>query len=291
MTVSEILSFLGMAGYYRRFMENFSQIAKPLTQLTRKDVPFVWMSECEKSFHELRHRLTIAPVLALPSESRGFVVHTDASLQGLGCVLSQRVHVIAYASRQLKNRKENYPIHDLELAAIIFALKTWRHYMYGESYHSSIGMAQFEALNEHRCSTPLFWDEVGKCHVEGPHMIQQMTDAVDMIRERIKAVQDQQASYANTHRKSLHFEVGEHVFLRMSPFRKCMANESHILHPTEVQLDQDFSYVERPLRILDRKDKVLRNKCIPLVMVQWHRRVIEEATWELESRMRAEHPE
>ncbi|XP_073124977.1 uncharacterized mitochondrial protein AtMg00860-like [Henckelia pumila] len=85
-TVSEIRSFLGMAGYYRRFMENFSQIAKPLTQQTRKDVPFVWKSECEESFYELRRRLTTAPVLALPSGSGGFVVHIDASLQGLGCV-------------------------------------------------------------------------------------------------------------------------------------------------------------------------------------------------------------
>ncbi|XP_073119979.1 uncharacterized protein [Henckelia pumila] len=98
-TASEIRSFLGLAGYYRRFVENFSQIAKPLTQLTRKDVSFEWSFECEDSFHELRRRLTTAPVLSLPTGSGGLVVHTDASLQGFGCLLTQNGHVIAYASR------------------------------------------------------------------------------------------------------------------------------------------------------------------------------------------------
>ncbi|XP_073153116.1 uncharacterized protein [Henckelia pumila] len=88
---------------------NFSQIAKPLTQQMRKDIPFIWTSECEESFHELRRRFNTAPVLALPSGLGGLVVHTDAYLQGLGCVLSQRGHVISYASRQLKTHEENYP--------------------------------------------------------------------------------------------------------------------------------------------------------------------------------------
>ncbi|XP_073133722.1 uncharacterized protein [Henckelia pumila] len=140
-------------------------------------------------------------------------------------------------------------------------------FSYNNSYHSSIGMVPFEALYGRRCRTPLFWDKVGELQVEGPQMIQQMTDAVEMIFKRIKVAQDRQDSYANTHHRPLHFEVGENVFLRVSPFWKYVADESHILHPTEVQLDQDLSYVERPLRILDRKDKVLRNKSIPLVMV------------------------
>ncbi|XP_073152960.1 uncharacterized protein [Henckelia pumila] len=84
---SEIRSFLGLAGYYRWFVENFSQVARPLTQLTRKDVPFVWSAECEENFHEMRRCLMTSPVLALPYGSGGFVVHTDASLQGLECVL------------------------------------------------------------------------------------------------------------------------------------------------------------------------------------------------------------
>ncbi|GAB2266340.1 hypothetical protein Dimus_037888 [Dionaea muscipula] len=132
-TVAEIRSFLGLAGYYRRFVEGFSTIALPLTSLTRKGVKFVWADACEKSFLELKTRLTTAPVLALPSGEGGFVIYSDASLHGLGCVLMQHGKVIAYASRQLKIHERNYPTHDLELAGIVFALKIWRHYLYGES--------------------------------------------------------------------------------------------------------------------------------------------------------------
>ncbi|XP_073153702.1 uncharacterized protein [Henckelia pumila] len=167
-------------------------------------------------------------------------------------------------------------------------------------------MTPFEDLYGRRCQTPLFWDEVGERQVEGPELIQQMVDKVELIKRRIKTTQDRQTSYANTKRRPLYFEAGEHVFLRVLPFRKMMrfglkgklaprfigpfemlekvgdvayslalppylssihnvfhmsllcqyvADESHILHPMEVQLD--------------RKDKVLWNKCIPLVMVQW----------------------
>ncbi|XP_073137097.1 uncharacterized protein [Henckelia pumila] len=121
--VSEIRSFLGLAGYYRRFIEGFSKIAKPMTQLTQKDRRFVWTRECETSFQTLKEKLTTAPVLALPLGSGGFVVCTDASLNGLGCVLMQHERVIAYASRQLKPHETRYPIHDIELGAIVFALK------------------------------------------------------------------------------------------------------------------------------------------------------------------------
>ena len=91
------------------------------------------MDACQQSFEELKGRLTSAPVLALPNERDGFVVYSDASRQGLGCVLMQNDRVIAYASRQLKKHEENYPTHDLELAAVVFAQKIWRHYLYGVS--------------------------------------------------------------------------------------------------------------------------------------------------------------
>ena len=129
--VSEVRSFLGLAGYYRKFVEGFSKIAAPLTKLTRKDVKYDWVDACQQSFEELKGRLTSALVLALPNGRDGFVVYSDASRQGLGCVLMQNDRVIAYASRQLKKHEENYPTHDLELAAVVFALKIWRHYLYG----------------------------------------------------------------------------------------------------------------------------------------------------------------
>ncbi|KAA0058399.1 pol protein [Cucumis melo var. makuwa] len=132
-TVSEVRSFLGLAGYYRRFVENFSRIATPLTQLTRKGAPFVWSKACEDSFQTLKQKLVTAPVLTVPDGSGSFVIYSDASKKGLGCVLMQQGKVVAYASRQLKSHEKNYPTHDLELAAVVFALKIWRHYLYGEN--------------------------------------------------------------------------------------------------------------------------------------------------------------
>ncbi|KAJ8756237.1 hypothetical protein K2173_025049 [Erythroxylum novogranatense] len=129
--VAEVRSFLGLAGYYRRFVEGFSMIAAPMTKLLRKNQKFVWSEECQKSFEELKRRLTSAPILILSSGDEGYTVYSDASRKGLGCVLMQGDRVIAYASRQLKPYELNYPTHDLELAAVIFTLKIWRHYLYG----------------------------------------------------------------------------------------------------------------------------------------------------------------
>jgi hypothetical protein len=130
-SVLEIRSFLGLAGYYRRFIEGFSRIARPMTELLKKDKKFVWTEACERSFHELKERLTTAPVLVLPDIRKDFVIFCDASRQGLGCVLMQEGRVVAYASRQLRSHEQNYPTHDLELAAVVHALKIWRHYLIG----------------------------------------------------------------------------------------------------------------------------------------------------------------
>ncbi|KAD4178196.1 hypothetical protein E3N88_26787 [Mikania micrantha] len=130
-TPTEIRSFLGLAGYYRRFIQDFSKIASSLTKLTRKGVKYEWGENQEQAFQELKMKLTQAPVLALPDGPDDFVVYSDASYSGLGCVLMQRGKVIAYASRQLKIHEVSYPTHDLELAAVVFALKIWRHYLYG----------------------------------------------------------------------------------------------------------------------------------------------------------------
>ncbi|KAJ9541664.1 hypothetical protein OSB04_028170 [Centaurea solstitialis] len=128
---TEIRSFLGLAGYYRRFIQDFSKIAVPLTRLTKKSEPYVWGSEQQRAFDTLRQKLCEAPVLTLPEGVEDMTVYCDASRLGLGCVLMQRGRVIAYASRQLKPHEANYPTHDLELAAVVFALKLWRHYLYG----------------------------------------------------------------------------------------------------------------------------------------------------------------
>ncbi|KAK1419615.1 hypothetical protein QVD17_28835 [Tagetes erecta] len=133
-TQTEIRSFLGLAGYYRRFIQDFSRIAIPLTSLTRKKVDFKWGPKQEEAFRILKEKLTSAPILALPEGNEDFVVFCDASKAGLGCVLMQRKRVIAYASRQLKENEVKYATHDLELDAIVFALKIWRHYLYGVKF-------------------------------------------------------------------------------------------------------------------------------------------------------------
>jgi hypothetical protein len=97
-TVKKVCSFVGLAGYYRRFIENFSKITKPLTSLLEKGADFSWTDERQKAFEELKKRLTTAPVLTLPDQSKRFTVYCDASRDGLGCVLMQEGRVIAYAS-------------------------------------------------------------------------------------------------------------------------------------------------------------------------------------------------
>ncbi|GJX43070.1 putative nucleotidyltransferase, ribonuclease H [Tanacetum coccineum] len=130
-TPTEIRQFLGLAGYYRRFIEGFSKIAKPMTKLTQKSVKFNWGEKEETAFQTLKQKLCSAPILALPEGSENFIVYCDASHKGLGAVLMQKEKVIAYASRQLKIHEKNYTTHDLELGAVVFALKMWRHYLYG----------------------------------------------------------------------------------------------------------------------------------------------------------------
>ena len=130
--VTEVRSFLGLAGYYRRFVKGFSMIAAPMTRLLQKNVKFEWSEKCQRSFEKLKAFLTEAPVLTQPTCGKEYVIYSDASLNGLGCVLMQEGKVVAYALRQLKPHEKNYPTHDLELAAIVFALKIWRHYLYGE---------------------------------------------------------------------------------------------------------------------------------------------------------------
>ncbi|GJZ78039.1 putative reverse transcriptase domain-containing protein, partial [Tanacetum coccineum] len=128
---TEICQFLGLAGYYRRFIEGFSKIAKPMAKLTQKKVKFVWGDKQEAAFQLLKQKLCSAPILALPEGSEDFIAYCDASKKGLGAVLMQREKVISYASRQLKIHEKNYTTHDLELGAVVFALKIWRHYLYG----------------------------------------------------------------------------------------------------------------------------------------------------------------
>ncbi|KAL4022676.1 hypothetical protein IC575_016420 [Cucumis melo] len=626
-TVSEVRSFLGLAGYYRQFVENFSRIATPLTQLTRKGAPFVWSKACEDSFQNLKQKLVTAPVLTVPDGSGSFVIYSDASKKGLGCVLMQQGKVVTYASRQLKSHEQNYPTHDLELAAVVFALKIWRHYLYGEkiqiftdhkslkyfftqkelnmrqrrwlelvkdydceilyhpgkanvvadalsrkkrdlaeagqavefsissdggllferrlcvpsdsaiktkllseahsspfsmhpgstkmyqdlkrvywwrnmkrevaelvskclvsqqvkaprqkpagllqplsvpkwkwesvsmdfitglprtlkdftviwvvvdrltksahfvsgkstytaskwaqlymseivrlhevpvsivsdrdarftskfwkgfqtatgtrldfstafhpqtdgqterlnqvledmlracalefpgswdshlhlmefaynnSFQATIGMAPFEALYDKCCRSPVCWGEVGEQRLMGPELVQSTNEAIQKIRSRMLTAQSRQKSYVDVRRKDLEFDVGDKVFLKLSPrfvgpleilerigpvayrlalppslsvvhdvfhvsiLRKYMLDPSHVVDYEPLEIDENLSYVERPVEVLAREVKMLRNREIPLVKVLWRNHRVEEATWEREDDMRSHYPE
>ncbi|GJS70240.1 putative reverse transcriptase domain-containing protein, partial [Tanacetum coccineum] len=277
-TPTEVRSFLGLAGYYRRFIENFSKIAKSLTILTQKCKTFDWGEEQELTFQTLKGKLCNAHVLALPDGPEDIMVYYDASGIGLGCMLIQRGKVIAYASRQLKIHEKNYTTHDLELGAVVLALKIWRHYLYGtksviytdhkslrhifsqketdgqsertiqtfedmlracildfggswdvhlplvefsynNSYHSIVRCASFEALYGRKCRSPILWAEVGDVQLIGPELVQETTEKISHIKDRLKAARDSQKCYADKRRKPLEFSVGGYVLLKVSPWK------------------------------------------------------------------------
>ena len=134
-SMHQVHSFLGMARYYRLFILDFSKVFKPITELLKNQTKFVWSSECDEAFETLKRLLTTTPILAQPDIEKPFDMYCDASGIGIGCVLMQEGRVIAYASRQLKCHEEHYPTHDLELAAVVHALKIWCHYLLGSSCH------------------------------------------------------------------------------------------------------------------------------------------------------------
>ncbi|GJW98466.1 putative reverse transcriptase domain-containing protein, partial [Tanacetum coccineum] len=379
-TPTEIRQFLGLADYYRRFIEGFSKIAKPMTKLTQKKVAFEWGDKQEAAFQTLKTKLCSAPILALPQGAENFIVYCDASHKGLGAVLMQNEKVIAYASRQLKIHEKNYTTNDLEHSAVSCSVimivrfvitrgkanvvadalsrkkrskplrvralvmtigldlpkqilnaqtkaqkpenlknedvggmirkdlpkerlepradetlclnvrnrltksaiftpmretdsieKLARLYIkevvarhgipvsiicdrdpsertiqtledmlracvidfgngwikhlplvefsYNNSYHPSIKEAPFEALYGRKCRSPVCWAEVGEAQLIDPDLIQETTEKIIQIKERIQAAHDRQKSYADLERKPMEYQVGDKVMLKVSPWK------------------------------------------------------------------------
>lgn len=146
-SVIEIRNFMGLAGYYRRFIACFLKLVMPLTQLNQKVQVYVWDDLCEESFIELKKKLMFAPVLIFSNPSQSFVVYCDALMTGLSGMLIWNRQVMAYASRRLKVHGRNNPMHDLELAVVVFVLKIW--------WHCQIGY-RFEVFSDHKSFKYLF---------------------------------------------------------------------------------------------------------------------------------------
>ncbi|GJY87493.1 putative reverse transcriptase domain-containing protein [Tanacetum coccineum] len=234
-----------------------------MTKLTQKSVKFDWGEKEEVVFHMLKQKLYSALILALPEGSENFVVYCDASHKVLGAVLMQREKVIAYASRQLKIHEKNYTTHDLELGAVVFALKIWRHYLYGmkkgwdghlplvefsynNSYHTSIKAAPFEVLygrkEGHVESVAMergdTFRKTGKLnpHYIGPFKI--------IAKVRTVAYQTELPEQLSIVHNTFH----------VSNLKKCLSDETLAILLDEIQIDDKLHFIEEPVKIMDRED-------------------------------------
>ncbi|GJV24360.1 putative reverse transcriptase domain-containing protein [Tanacetum coccineum] len=243
-TPTEIRQFLGLAGYYRRFIEGFSKIARPMTKLTQKSMKFEWGEKAEAAFQLLKQKLCSAPILALPEGSKNFVVYCDASHKGLGAVLMQReghslcipptqgsreelYHTRQRACADLGGGKANVEADGPERkgkkqAATSTSLGSWDKTLtvgvelsYNNSYHNpALRLLRLRPLYGCKCRSPICWAKVGDSQLTSPEIIHETTERIVQIKSHIQAARDRQKSYANVRRKPLEFQVGDKVMLK-----------------------------------------------------------------------------
>nr|GEV14717.1 reverse transcriptase domain-containing protein [Tanacetum cinerariifolium] len=286
---TKLRQFLGLADYYRRFIKNFSTIAKSLTELTQKNKKYIWGEDQETAFQLLKQKLCEAPILALPEGNNDFVVYCVASHQGLGAVLMQSYHHKS-SKPKLRQLKKKYQSRELTRNGQSIEMdKAFeirpdgtrciknQKFSYNNSYHASIKATPFEALYGQKCRSLFCWAKVGDVQLTGPEIIPETTEKIVQIRQCLQAARDRQRSYANVRRKPLEFQIGDRAMLKVSP-RK------------ELWLDEKLNFVEEPMEIMDRDVKQLRPSRIPIVKVRWNSKRGPEFTWKREDEIRAEYP-
>nr|GEW12833.1 putative reverse transcriptase domain-containing protein [Tanacetum cinerariifolium] len=298
-TAMEIRKFLGLAGYYRRFIEGFSKIANSMTKLTQKKVKFDWGDKQKAAFQIIKQKLCSASILALPEGSKDFVVYYDASIKGLGTVLMQREKVIAYGSRKLKVHEKNYTTHDLELGAVVFALKIWRHYLYKTKCtvftdHKRLEhiLDQKELNMRQRCWLELLSDY--DCEIRYHPGKENVVADVLSQKERIKplrvspwkgVVRFGKHGKLNL-RYIIHFKVlakvgtvayrlklpqqlsrlgRVHSTFHVFNLKKCLSDEALAISLDEVHIHDKLRFIKEPLVIMDREVKRLKQSPIPII--------------------------
>nr|GEX85931.1 putative reverse transcriptase domain-containing protein [Tanacetum cinerariifolium] len=279
--------------------------------------------KAQAAFQLLKQKLCSAPILALPEGSKNFVVYCDASHKGLGAVLMHKEKVIAYASRQLKVYEKNYTTHDLELSAAVFALKMWRHYLYGTKCvvfidhkilqhildQKELNMRQrrwLEMLSDYDCEIRY---HPGKANVVADALSQnerrrkslnkELGTRLDMStayhpetdgqsERTIQTLKDMLRACVLDFRKEQLSKV--HSTFHVSKLKKCMADESLVIPLDEIQVDDKLNFIEEPVEIMDREVKRLKHSRILIVKVHWNSRRGPEFTWEREYQMQKKYP-
>ncbi|GJR06604.1 putative reverse transcriptase domain-containing protein [Tanacetum coccineum] len=202
------------------------------------------------------------------------------------------------------------PLRDMLRACVIDFGKGWvKHlplaeFSYNNSYHASIKAAPYEALYGRKCRSPVCWAEVGEAQLTGPELIQETTEKIVLIKQRMQAAQDRQKSYADRKRKPMEFEIGDRVMLKVSPWKGVAGTSSRVeqsspyfscvklVMPLEgIHVDDKLQFVEEPVEIMEREIKRLKRSRIPLVKVRWNSRRGPEFTWECEDSFKQKYPQ
>ncbi|GKE30311.1 putative reverse transcriptase domain-containing protein [Tanacetum coccineum] len=197
-------------------------------------------------------------------------------------------------------------LEDMLRACVIDFGKGWvKHlplaeFSYNNSYHASIKAAPYEALYGRKCRSPVCWAEVGEAQLTGPKLIQETTEKIVLIKQRMQAAQDRQKSYADRKRKPMEFEVGDRVMLKLSRvhhtfhvsnLKKCYADKPLVMPLKGIHVDDKLQIMEEPVEIMEREIKRLKRSRIPLVKVRWNSRRGPEFTWEREDSFKQKYPQ